>query len=461
MQKTVMRCCLAVLTFVALVLEMTTPKIQNESTQQTSFEPRWTQDNVEEDPDAETASTKTNFSEEATDISVEEEDTASIEAKIECSDNANTEETKNPIQTPTRHYATRVDPMGHPNNMKKTQVDDSKAAIYALTEQILAILQAKEEAVKAKEEAVKAKEEALKAKEEALKAKKEATKAKEEATKNCQENPATQEDCSLDDPHFCCQARTNFARVLDQLKQSHVDFGYCAGVADHLHQEQTRSQQDVQPPVTHVHKTVARAAKRLQHEAGDPHATKKRRICRRVRFSFPTVKRRAMDDEADVSRAKRRRKNTTDVNARSYSEMEVLQWIEHEKRVFRKEMVAEAKHYNYIVRLQRQLWKTSQGQPRGASPASVSQATTTCSPVVTSADATAMENDCAPSIIPIVIKSAKENTCSPPIIPIVIKSAKENTCSPPIIPVAMRSAKENSRPPIVPVVDASAKRRRH
>ncbi|KAH9193557.1 hypothetical protein AeNC1_004456 [Aphanomyces euteiches] len=455
MQKTVMRCCVAVLTFVALVLEMTTPKIENESTQQTSFEPRWTQDSEEkEDHDAETASTNTNFSEEATDISVEEEDTASIEAKI---DNANTEETKKPLETPRRRYTTRVHPMGCPNHMTKTQVEERKAAIYALNERILALFQAYEEADKAEEEAAKAKEEAAKAEEEAA-------KAKEETAKNCQEIPTTQEDCSLDDlddPDFCCQSRISFSRVLDQLKQIHVDFGYCAGVADHLHEEPTPSQQDVQPPATHAkkHKTIARASKRVQGEAGDPRATKKRRICRRVRFSFPTVKRHAMDDAVDVSRAKRRRINTTDANARSFSEMEVLQWIEHEKRVFRKEMVAEAKNYNDMVRLQRQMWKTPQEQPRGSSPES--QANPICSPVVTSTDATAMENDCAPSIIPIIIKSAKENTCPPPIVPIVIKSAKENTCSPPIIPIAMKSAKENSRPPIVPVVDASAKRRRH
>ncbi|CAK4123492.1 unnamed protein product, partial [Aphanomyces euteiches] len=51
-----------------------------------------------------------------------------------------------------------------------------------------------------------------------------------------------------------------------------------------------------------------------------------------------------MDEETDVSRAKRRRNNTTDSGP--YSEMEFLQWIEHEKRVFRKAMVAEAQHYN-------------------------------------------------------------------------------------------------------------------
>ncbi|CAK4164180.1 unnamed protein product [Aphanomyces euteiches] len=362
---------------------------------------------------------------------------------------------------------------------------------------MIAILQACEEADKAKEEEAKAKEEAVKAEEEAA-------KAKEEAAKNFQENPSTHEDCSwddLDDPHFCCQSRTNFSRVLDQLKQLHVDFGYCAGVADHLHEEPTPSQEDVQPPPTHAkntksrtQKTVATAAKRVQDEAGDPRATKKRRICRHVRFSLPAVKRPAMDEETDVSRAKRRRNNTTDSGP--YSEMEFLQWIEHEKRVFRKAMVAEAQHYNDMVRLQRQFWKTPQVQPRGASPAGVSQANPRCSPVVTSANATAMETDCAPSIIPIVIKSANETTCPPPIIPVVVESAKEttcpppiipvvvksakettisppviipvvvksakvNTCRPPLIPVATKSAKENSRPAIVPVVDASAKRRRH
>ncbi|KAH9109584.1 hypothetical protein AeMF1_015360, partial [Aphanomyces euteiches] len=250
---------------------------------------------------------------------------------------------------------------------------------------------------------------------------------------------------------------TNFSRVLDQLKQIHVDFGYCAGVADHLHEEPTPSQEDVQPPPTHAkntksrtQKTVATAAKRVQDEAGDPRATKKRRICRHVRFSLPAVKRPAMDEEADVSRAKRRRNSTTD--SRPYSEMEVLQWIEHEKRVFRKAMVAEAKDYNNMVRLQRQFRKTPQVQPHGASPVSVSQANPRCSPVVTSANATAMKTDCAPSIIPIVIKSANETTCPPPIIPVVVESAKETTCRPPLIPVAMKSAKENSRPAIVPVV---------
>ncbi|KAH9100608.1 hypothetical protein Ae201684P_006804 [Aphanomyces euteiches] len=57
-----MRCCLAVLAFVALVLELAimTPKIQNESPLQTSFEPRWTQDNEEkEDPNAEKKKTTT------------------------------------------------------------------------------------------------------------------------------------------------------------------------------------------------------------------------------------------------------------------------------------------------------------------------------------------------------------------------------------------------------------------
>ncbi|CAK4549140.1 unnamed protein product, partial [Aphanomyces euteiches] len=164
---------------------------------------------------------------------------------------------------------------------------ERKAAIYAFNGKMIAILQACEEEAKAKEEAVKAEEEAA--------------KAKEEAAKKCQEIPTTREDCSwddLDDPHFCCQSRSNFSRVLDQLKQIHVDFGSCAGVADHLHEEPTPSQEDVQPPVTHIKttpKTIARAAKRTQDEAGDPRATKKRRICRHVRCSLPSVKRHAMD----------------------------------------------------------------------------------------------------------------------------------------------------------------------
>ncbi|KAG9412405.1 hypothetical protein AC1031_015325 [Aphanomyces cochlioides] len=237
---------------------------------------------------------------------------------------------------------------------------------------------------------------------------------------------------------------------------------------------------------------TTRSKKRMQGEDGDPHERKKQRISARVRFSLPTQKRRAMDGECDVSCAKRRKFAT---NAESGGEMEDLQWIEHEKRMFRLEMLAEAKQYNDMVRFHQTLWKTSQGQPHGAQQPSVSQTNTTYPPVVTPADATAMENDCAPPIIPTVIESANETTC-PPIIPVVVKSAKETTTSPPpiipvvvesakettspppiipvlvksakemschpsIIPVAMKSAKETTRPPIVPVVDASAKRRRH
>ncbi|KAG9412501.1 hypothetical protein AC1031_015416 [Aphanomyces cochlioides] len=58
----------------------------------------------------------------------------------------------------------------------------------------------------------------------------------------------------------------------------------------------------------------------------------KQRVC----YRDMTKKRRAMDDEADVSCAKRRKNDhhTTATSAQSYGETEVPQWIEHEKRKF-------------------------------------------------------------------------------------------------------------------------------
>ncbi|KAH9058615.1 hypothetical protein Ae201684P_005957 [Aphanomyces euteiches] len=76
----------------------------------------------------------------------------------------------------------------------------------------------------------------------------------------------------------------------------------------------------------------------MQGEDGDPHERKKQRIHARVWFSLPTQKRRAMDDECDVGCAKRRKFAPS---AESGGEMEDLQWIEHAKRMFRFEMLAE------------------------------------------------------------------------------------------------------------------------
>ncbi|CAK4729033.1 unnamed protein product, partial [Aphanomyces euteiches] len=94
-----------------------------------------------------------------------------------------------------------------------------------------------------------------------------------------------------------------------------------------------------------------------------------------------TKKRRAMDDEADVSCAKRRKNDhhTTATSAQSYVETEVPQWIEHEKRKFRLEMLAQAKQYNIMAHFQRQSLKTSQGQPHGAPHISENH-TNACSP---------------------------------------------------------------------------------
>ncbi|CAK4181112.1 unnamed protein product, partial [Aphanomyces euteiches] len=94
-----------------------------------------------------------------------------------------------------------------------------------------------------------------------------------------------------------------------------------------------------------------------------------------------TKKRRAMDDEADVSCAQRRKNDhhTTATSARSDVETEVPQWIEHEKHKFRLEMLAQAKQYNIMAHFQRQSLKTSQGQPHGAPHISENH-TNACSP---------------------------------------------------------------------------------
>ncbi|CAK4982882.1 unnamed protein product [Aphanomyces euteiches] len=86
---------------------------------------------------------------------------------------------------------------------------------------------------------------------------------------------------------------------------------------------------------------ASRSKKRMQGEDGDPYERKKQRIRARVRFSLPTQKCRAMDDECDVGCDKRRKFATS---AESGGEMEDLQWMEHAKRMFRLEMLAEATH---------------------------------------------------------------------------------------------------------------------
>ena len=48
----------------------------------------------------------------------------------------------------------------------------------------------------------------------------------------------------------------------------------------------------------------------------------------------------------------RRKYNHNTAGAASYGEMEIFQWIEHEQRFFRKDMLAQAKQYNDMVRFE-------------------------------------------------------------------------------------------------------------
>ena len=50
--------------------------------------------------------------------------------------------------------------------------------------------------------------------------------------------------------------------------------------------------------------------------------------------------------------AMRRKYNHNTAGAASYGEMEIFQWIEHEQRFFRKDMLAQAKQYNDMVRFE-------------------------------------------------------------------------------------------------------------
>ncbi|CAK4079628.1 unnamed protein product, partial [Aphanomyces euteiches] len=94
MQKTMLRCCLAVLTYVALVLGLPA-KIQWRTTQEASYEPRWKEEDLDvEAPQVETTSTTSKTSDEAMNIdaSVEEEKIATMESEAKCNDNSDDKE---------------------------------------------------------------------------------------------------------------------------------------------------------------------------------------------------------------------------------------------------------------------------------------------------------------------------------------------------------------------------------
>ncbi|KAF0731783.1 hypothetical protein Ae201684_011084 [Aphanomyces euteiches] len=252
MQKTMLRCCLAVLTYVALVLGLPA-KIQWRTTQEASYEPRWKEEDLDvEAPQVETTSTTSKTSDEAMNIdaSVEEEKIATMESEAKCNDNSDDKEKEDVfvdsqqnsikedsktlksretiatiVKTRQKAMMDRISKARRACATLKNQADNDRASIYALTEQILKAF--KEEALK--EEVVKANEESIKA-------------------SNCEEN----ED-PLDNPNVCLQTWTNSTRVLGQLKQRHEEVQDCAEVAgqfDSLRQDQTQTrQEDMGPPV--------------------------------------------------------------------------------------------------------------------------------------------------------------------------------------------------------------------
>ncbi|KAH9058533.1 hypothetical protein Ae201684P_005876 [Aphanomyces euteiches] len=227
MQKTMLRCCLAVLTYVALVLGLPA-KIQWRTTQEASYEPRWKEEDLDvEAPQVETTSTTSKTSDEAMNIdaSVEEEKIATMESEAKCNDNSDDKEKEDVFVDSQQNSIKEDSKTLKSRETIATIVKTGLASIYALTEQILKAF--KEEALK--EEVVKANEESIKA-------------------SNCEEN----ED-PLDNPNVCLQTWTNSTRVLGQLKQRHEEVQDCAEVAgqfDSLRQDQTQTrQEDMGPPV--------------------------------------------------------------------------------------------------------------------------------------------------------------------------------------------------------------------
>ncbi|CAK4672276.1 unnamed protein product [Aphanomyces euteiches] len=185
-----LRCCLAVLTYVALVLGLPA-KIQWRTTQEASYEPRWKEEDLDvEAPQVETTSTTSKTSEEAMNIdaSVEEEKIATMESETKCNDNSDDKEKEdffvdsqqNSIKEDSKTLKSRetiativktrqkamMDRISKARRacatvvgQLKNQADNDRASIYALTEQILKAFKGealKEEAVKANEESIKA-----------------------------------------------------------------------------------------------------------------------------------------------------------------------------------------------------------------------------------------------------------------------------------------------------------------
>ncbi|KAG9412621.1 hypothetical protein AC1031_015530 [Aphanomyces cochlioides] len=269
MMNTTLRCCLAALMYVALALHMTMmlPKQQQQEESLTNSEPRWTEEDVEDEDSTAMNEEHSIFSDVATTGEDLEDDLMSIDSSSTVEDNEDSDADTVIIDADDSlifsDTATTVEDLEDDlmsiepsssiednlnSDTDMNVMDDEEWSDVATTGEDIAssiLPQRHEDAAPSVDS--------------------EGYFADE-----------TEDDFSLEEPYFCLQSRTLFSRVLNELKTHKPDVDCRARVAGHhglVLQEQTYRQEDATPHVDVVRSTgqdIASSILPQRHEDAAP-----------------------------------------------------------------------------------------------------------------------------------------------------------------------------------------------